>query len=322
MGGKIVFIIIAIVGLGLGLYLYSSGALVTGFNGFNTLVSMHPGSGSSTSNGSSSSSGSFWSFLGASNKPPVGPSFPPGEQPVITAPHTTATTTINPANIPAGFTAAQLSPYFQKVRFAGVSAASVSYYGTIRLSYSGSYNSTTTIDVTGWEIRALRGDEYVPQAVNLYDPTGLAPATDIIMKSGDTVSIYSSSAPFNLRLNECIGYVGTVAKFVPALPTSCPAVDRSQIQSLTGACQNFITSIGSCKQPNFSSPQIPNADYSCMNYLENNFTYRSCFTAHNADANFLSNQIWVWTGSNPVDRYHDTVELLDKNGLLVDIYKY
>ena len=57
-------------------------------------------------------------------------------------------------------------------------------------------------------------------------------------------------------------------------------------------------------------------------YLENNFTYKSCFEAHDGDANFLSNQVWVWTGSNVVDQYHDTVQLLDKNGLLVDLYTY
>jgi hypothetical protein len=74
--------------------------------------------------------------------------------------------------------------------------------------------------------------------------------------------------------------------------------------------------------PVLSGPQVPTNDYACMNYIENNFTYRSCFNQHSADANFLSNQVWVWTGSSPVNQYHDTVRLLDKNGLLVDIYTY
>jgi len=30
----------------------------------------------------------------------------------------------------------------------------------------------------------------------------------------------------------------------------------------------------------------------------------------------------VWTGSNVVDEYHDSVELLDQHGLLVDLYTY
>jgi len=32
--------------------------------------------------------------------------------------------------------------------------------------------------------------------------------------------------------------------------------------------------------------------------------------------------VWVWTGDNVVGQYHDTIQLLDRNGLLVDLYTY
>ena len=67
---------------------------------------------------------------------------------------------------------------------------------------------------------------------------------------------------------------------------------------------------------------VPRTDYACHDYLENNFNYKSCFNAHVRDANFLSNQWWVWMGSSPLDQYHDTADLFDKNGLLVDEYSY
>jgi hypothetical protein len=232
-----------------------------------------------------------------------------------------AIATINPANIPAGYTAAQLSPYFHDVLFGSVSAASFYSYGTITLN-DDDYNSTGTIDITGWQIKSNDGDEYVPQAVDLYDPTGLAPESDINVKTGDTVSIYSTSAPFNLRLNECIGYAAHVANFVPALPLTCPYINQSQLQEFSGVCQNYLDTIGQCQTPALSGPQVPTNDYACMNYIENNFTYRSCFNQRSENADFLSNQVWVWTGSSPVNQYHDTVRLLDKNGLLVDIYTY
>jgi len=123
-------------------------------------------------------------------------------------------------------------------------------------------------------------------------------------------------------LNECIGYIAQVANFDPPLPDSCPYIDPSQIQNFTGQCQNYIETLGQCQSPNMSSPQIPRTDYACQDYLENNFTYKSCFDEHDSDPNFLSNQVWVWTGSNVVDQYHDTVKLLDRNGLLVDLYTY
>jgi len=337
MGSRIGLIIILVVALGLGLYLYSSGAFATGLSGFNSVL--HGPSGSlfgassstkptATSTSSSSSTGwsSFWSFLGFSGlHAPAGPAAPHQQAPPPLGGTTTpsgATSTINPADIPAGFTAAQLSPYFHEVRFGTVSAGTSYYYGTITLSTYFNTNATGTIDVTGWQIKSKGSGEYIPQAINRYDPSGLAAPSDIRLKNGDTAYLYSTSAPFNVRLNECIGYVAHVANFKPALPLTCPYVDRSQIENFTGECQNYILSIGQCQAPNMSSPQIPRTDYACQNYLNNNFTYTSCFQAHDTDANFLSNQVWVWTGSNVVDPYHDVVELLDRNGLLVDLRSY
>ncbi len=205
----VIFIVILIVALGIGLYLYNSGALVKGAGDFNALFSTH---GSSTSTAGTSSS--FWSFLGFSGfSAPVGPSTPSSAQQSISSPSPGG---INPADIPAGYTAAQLSPYFGQVGIIGMSAATFYNYGTVTLSYD-NYNSTGTIDVTGWEIKSDVGNELVPQAVNLYDPTGLTPESDIIMKAGDTVYLYSNSAPFNLRLNECIGYAAHALQFCSGL---------------------------------------------------------------------------------------------------------
>jgi hypothetical protein len=329
MGAKIWFIIIIIVVLGMGLYLYSSGAFTNGVKGINALFPAPSSTGSSGTHDFSLSS--FWNDLGisGSSHAPTGPSLPaaPAQKTTISAPSSgvsgsNATTTINPADIPTGYTVAQLSPYFHEVRIAGASAGTSYYYGTITLNYSSYNNSTGTIDITGWQIKSRNSGEYIPQAINVYDPSGLTPASDIRIKTGDTVSLYSTSAPFNLRLNECVGYIAKIANFVPALPSNCPYIDRSQIDNFTGACQNYIESIGACQAPNMSSSQIPQNDYACIDYLENNFNYKSCFAAHDTDANFLSNQVWVWIGSSVVDQYHDTVRLIDKNGLLVDLYTY
>lgn len=240
----------------------------------------------------------------------------------------TATSTPVPTDIPAGFTASQLSPAFHQVRLGGVSYGGFGYYGQITLNAqlpasAGSTSSPpATLDITGWQIKTVRSGEYIPQAVNVYDPSGLTPATDIQVRNGDTVYLFSSNGPFNLRLNKCIGYIAKQNPTVPALPISCPYPDRSGIQNFTGACQSYILSIGSCQVPDLNNPQIPTNDYSCRNYIANNFNYQACFGAHTGDADFLSNQIWVWMGSNVVDQYHDTVRLFDRQGLLVDMYTY
>ena len=230
-----------------------------------------------------------------------------------------ATTSINPADIPTGYTEAQLSPFFHKIRFGSLSAGSVYSYGTISLQNSS--NETSSIDVTGWQIKSNRGGEYIAQAVNLYDPSGLTPAGDIILKKGHVLNIYSNNAPFNLRLNKCIGYIGNVNKFTPALPRNCPYVNQSDISTFTGVCQQYIYSLGTCSFPNTNSVSIPQTDYACRAYLDT-LNYGGCFKKHVNDADFLSNEWRVWAGSNVIDSVHDIVLLLDRNGLLVDYRKY
>ena len=90
----------------------------------------------------------------------------------------------------------------------------------------------------------------------------------------------------------------------------------------TGACTNYIYSLGTCQEPDLSNIQIPVNDYACRDYLEKNFNYQACFNTHRGDADFLLNQWWLWTGPSPLDQFHDTVRLFDKNGLLVDQYTY
>ena len=317
---KIVVIVLVLISFGAAIFLFHLGTMgglkLPSWSGFNssTRFSFFPGQTAVTlpviPQGASSE------FSGTTINSP-------GSAPQSSPSLTVDPSTIPIAEIPEGFTAAQLSPYFHEVRFGGVSVGTYYYYGTITLDASfANYNATGTIDITGWQIKSKNSGEYIPQAIALYDPSGLAAASDIRMKNGDVTSLYSSSAPFNLRINKCVGYIAHVANFQPSLPFNCPYVDQAQISSFTGACQNYIETLGGCQSPNMSSPQIPRTDYACQSYLENNFTYKSCFQAHAGDADFLSNQVWVWTGSNVVDSYHDVVDLYDRSGKLVDQYSY
>ncbi|HEX4104060.1 MAG TPA: hypothetical protein VHZ04_01100 [Candidatus Paceibacterota bacterium] len=310
MTGKIVgFFIIVIVVIGIFVAIYNSGILGRAGELLNSIGT------------SSSTPGSVYTPL------PYVPPSQPGTGGTAGSPGGTtigppATPTPIPSyEIPPGMTAAQLSPYFHEVRFGGLSAGSAYSYGQITL-YAYPNNASSSIDVTGWQIKANHGGEYIPQAVSLYDPSGLTPESDIFLKNGDVLYLYSSSAPVNLRLNECIGYLPNKTQFTPQLPQSCPPLDLSAISSFSGACQNYIETLGSCTEPNLSSPYVPQNDYACVSYLENNFNYSSCYDNHVADSNFLSNQIWAFMGSSPIDQFHDQVELLDRNGLVVDTYSY
>jgi hypothetical protein len=228
---------------------------------------------------------------------------------------------ISPSDIPAGFTASQLSPYFHKIRFSSIWAGSYYSYGQISIRNT-SYQGESPINVTGWLIQGNRGGQYIPQAVNVYNPSGLAAPGDIYMKSGDTVNIYTSRSAIglNFRLNKCIGYLENTNDFVPSLPANCPAANRSEISGFTGICQNYILSIGSCQLP-AANPPVPYNDYGCLDYL-NTLNYSGCFNRHQGDPDFLSSEWRVWTGNRFLDESHDRVLLFDGNGLLVDLYEY
>ncbi len=318
MAAKIIKVIFLLIIAGVILYVLRSGIVGS---------SIHSLSGSNAS--SSTSSKGFFNFnfnllhLGGPSSP-SNPSPRTGTGYTYVSNNTNGNTgqpTINPADVPAGFTVAQISPHFHMVRIGGASYGTFTSYGQITL-YASSFDASTTLDITGWQLKARHGGEYIPQAVNYYDPSGLTPASDIQLRRGDTLYLYTNNGPFNLRLNKCIGYIAKNNRTTPSIPSYCPSVDRSQIQGFTGACQNYVLSVSSCSMPDLNDVRIPYQDYACRDYLENHFTYGSCYHDHVNDPDFLSNQIWVWTGSNVVDQYHDQLQLLDRNGLLVDLYSF
>ncbi len=350
MNPKVIGIILLVVGLGVGLYFVNSG----GASRFATLFKA-PGSASSTSITASSTTVSSGSSTAASAPAPAPSSsagfswssffqslfsargFPTlptalntgggsGGQTYVTGSGSSGSsgsggsssngTGITP---PPGFTAAQLSPYYQKVRLSGVSSAEISV-----TTYPAYGTPTSTVDVTGWEIKTNHGGEFIPQVMNVYYPTGMNAESDIILALNQInyVNMYSNSAPVNLRVNACMGYLNTPQQFNPGFSYTCPAIDRSQITQFTGACQNYILSLSNCQSPDFSSYYFPRNDYQCQDYLQGKFNYSWCVSTYASAPNFLSNEWRIWMGASPLDPYHDIVELLDRNGLLVDIYSY
>ena len=187
MGSRISIAIMVVIVLGVALYVFQSGSFSTGgkqSSGF--FQSLLPHFTPSTSTALKFSQGN------------VVPPSPRATSTVVTPATSSTRAPINPLDIPPGYTESQLSPYFHRIRFGGISSQSISLN-----AYLGSgVPTSTTIDVTGWQIKSNRGGEFLPQAVNLYDPLGLAPATDILLKNGDTLNLYPTSAPVNLRIQE------------------------------------------------------------------------------------------------------------------------
>ncbi|MDP3948995.1 MAG: hypothetical protein Q8Q17_03570 [bacterium] len=228
--------------------------------------------------------------------------------------------TIAQSQIPSGFSIKDISPYFGKIRISASPGYSGSY-SQIRIS-DNMQSSEGTVNITGWLMKGNRGNQYIPQAVSIYSPSGLTPQSDIYLKNGDVLTIYSTYGAIgvNLRLNKCIGYLANTNKFNPPLYQGCPYLNRSEIINFTGQCQNYILSLGSCQMP-AANPPIPINDYSCAQFLSK-LNYGGCFEKHRNDYDFLSNQWYAWSGSQFLDFQHDHLLLFDRQGLLVTEYAY
>ena len=229
--------------------------------------------------------------------------------------------------IPEGLTWADLSPYFNKVR---ISSAYYSYFAgspsEIRLyAY---LPQGEKVNVSGWRIKSNRRELTIPQAIEVYESTGLSPEGDIVISGNASLTIYSNVSPLgkNLRLNRCIGYLENVQKLTSIFPPNCPApYSQGEIAALSGTCQSYILSLGSCRLPDVSLyNSFPGTDEGnlCRQFLSR-INYGSCYSKYRFDADFLSGEWRIWVNENILlDQEHDRLRLFDKQGLLVSQYSY
>lgn len=222
---------------------------------------------------------------------------------------------------PAGFTASELSPYYGDVKITSLYTY-VWYNSHLFLS---AYSAPQPIDITGWTIKSNEGSMQIPQAVADYKPGGAEPSSDVVLQNGGRLDIYNTASPIaeNLRINKCMGYLNNDYKFTPALQCSYVSMyNRSEIASLSGDCQSYILSLGSCKTPTVSKLNSFSNEPACVRFL-NRFNYASCYDANVGTAGFFTNQWIAWIpGMWSFNQKHDRVLLLDKKGLLVSEYIY
>jgi len=246
-----------------------------------------------------------------------------------TIPSTQISQPISDYSIPAGFIRSQLSPYFQKIRISSAFASNYSAYPS-QFNLYGYLSAGEKINITGWTVKTNHGSFIIPQAVNIYDFSGFSFEQDIVISGSANINIYTSRSPINLnfRLNKCTGFLQNNYSFNPALPRNCPLINRSEVSYYSGQCQNYVFSLGSCEAPSISFyNSLPGNDEgnACRRFLST-INQNACYQKHHFEADFLSNEwrVWLnWTNINNIlDSQHDTVQLFDTQGLVVDQYIY
>lgn len=228
--------------------------------------------------------------------------------------------TVDPRDVPEGFTVRELSPWFRKVRIGSFSPGDFTYRGSVSLyTY---LKEGELVNVTGWKFQGNYGSAVIPRAIDIYEPSGLAPEGEIYLRDRDYVNIYTNTSAIgkNFRLNKCLGFLGQYNKFDPALPQNCPTDYPQGVTTLSGRCQDYLRTLGYCRVPE-NDPPVPQDDYACREFLKT-VNYAGCLDRHRFDKDFLDREWRVWIGSRFADPRHDRILLLDRQGLLVDMYTY
>ena len=214
------------------------------------------------------------------------------------------------------------SPYYGKVRISSV-RAETSYHSCL-ITLSVRVYSGEKINITGWKIKARRGEIIIPQGIEKYQ-SHRSPS-DIIIKEYTNIYLINDSNPLgrdkNFQLNKCFGYIKNYHSFYPSFYAYCPKPKLEDISHLNPYCQEYILRLSNCEIPNYSNNIKIAIDSKCVSFLNNTFNYSSCFKKHSKDDNFLKNYWYVYTGTDIVEPLHDTIYLYDPNGLIVDKYMY
>lgn len=229
-----------------------------------------------------------------------------------------------------------VSPYFNKVKISNVRIPN--YFGASSLiTLETNLTSKGAIDITGWEIKGKRGGIVISKGVKRYNPSITPLSTgDIILRQGDIVYISSEENPIkgsdsNFRVNKCMAYLPNSDQYPIPIQKNCQKIEVINIdkipQTLGSCCKEYLSGLGNCNLPTFEGMKAYGIDKNqdCYNYINDNYTYSSCYSRNSQDSDFLESKWNIYTNSKNneiMDVNADTIYVFDQNDLLVAKLSY
>lgn len=233
---------------------------------------------------------------------------------------TSGTTTIETLEEPS---VSNISPYQGKVSLSSVRTKSSPFSMTLRTRIS----AGESIDITGWTVSGNAGGFEIRQGIEKYHSVLSTSLSNIVLKQSDKVLITEGKSPFgknvSFRPNLCFGYLQPFYSFIYSVQKSCPdRVTLGEVSYLSPICQEFILNNVKTSSCSISDQTVIQGDVECLSFIENRYNYDACYNLHSKELGFDENEWHVYIERSFGHPLHDTIELLDENGLLVDSYIY
>ena len=223
------------------------------------------------------------------------------------------------------------SPYRDQVTLSLGTAARDTHPDEEYLYMSASSRNDGPIDVTGWKIvsGATGRIASIPQGVLLPRSSSVNPSERIALSPGDRATVVMGESPVGMSFKEnmCTGYLDQFQDFTPSLSHSCPSpisdFDRFYMgsESTLDACRAYLSKSPRCEIPRDAPRNIGDE---CRAFIDTHLDYNGCVATHQSERDFLSDswRIYLERDDEFFTKEHDTVKLLDVNGLTVDLVSY
>jgi len=233
-----------------------------------------------------------------------------------------------PASSHATF--ANASAYAGQVTISEASARTQSASGEY-IELDAAASNGTPLDISGWSLEsALSGARaYIPQAAAPFLQGRINPVGDVALAPGGHAIISTGASPVGVSFqeNSCIGYLGTLQPFVPALPQSCPSpllsVPNTPANDATlgSSCFDYLATLPPCTFPAQPPSSVSAA---CLSTIQNTLSYNGCVAQHQNDPGFsrAAWRLYLAHGSPLWQGQHDVIRLLDAQGHVVDVLQY
>lgn len=202
-------------------------------------------------------------------------------------------------------------------------------------------NNAEAIPVTGLTLRGKvsRTEGVVGRGWTLFIPGNTGEGDAVSLKPGARAYILSARAPIGVttesppgrggfQLNTCTGYFAKGRTIYPGLPIACPHPAQEPLplppNTLSKTCYDYLKTLRRCAVPPATMPTNLVADGNCQAHLFNKISYNQCVAYHKDEPNFYRGEWRLYLGRD-TKLWRDTketVELRDKEGLLIDARTY